>query len=268
MDEKIKANMYRWNDMVDVHARSSHYDLDGFRKGRNTLNELVLKGVGDVKGKSLLHLQCHFGMDTLSWARLGAEVTGADFSPKAIDLARSLSRELGIPATFVCSEVDSLPENLAGKEDFDIVFTSEGVLCWLPDLKGWARVIAHFLKPGGIFYIQESHPFGNIFADEEVEDFQIGYSYFKKPATRFEEQGSYADPDAIVEHTESFEWMHTMGEIINSLISAGLRIESLNEYPYIYGQRFPFLVKKDKGIWGLPGDREDVPIMFELKARK
>lgn len=142
--------------MVDAHVCSEFYDVEGFKKGRSTLDKITLEGAGDVCGKSLLHLQCHFGLDTLSFARLSARVTGVDFSPKAIDHARILASELDIPATFVCSDLYDLADNLSGQ--YDIVFTSKGVLCWLPELEGWARVVSHFLKPGGFFFILESIP--------------------------------------------------------------------------------------------------------------
>ena len=144
MEEYLKKNLDMWNDWAPLHAESEFYDVEGFKNGRNSLDSIELEEVGDVTGKSLLHLQCHFGMDTLSWARLGARVTGVDFSDKAIDIARSLSTELGIEADFICSSVYDLRKNLDGK--FDIVYTSAGVLCWLPDLKQWAEIINHFPK--------------------------------------------------------------------------------------------------------------------------
>ena len=139
-----------------IHESSEFYDLEAFRDGGVRLRDYEIEQVGDVRGKTLLHLQCHFGIDTLSWARLGATVTGADFSPKAIDLATRLAADLGLDARFVESNVYDLPERLEGS--FDVVYTSRGVLCWLPDIRGWARVVAHFVKPGGIFFITEAHP--------------------------------------------------------------------------------------------------------------
>lgn len=266
MDERIKANLLHWNDLVEPHARSGFYDVEGFKKGRSSLDRIVLEGVGDVKGKTLLHLQCHFGMDTLSWARLGAKAIGVDFSPKAIRLARSLAEELEIKAEFICSDIYDLPSQLSG--EFDVVFTSYGVLPWLPDLKRWAEVIAHFLKPGGIFYIVESHPFAHVFNDGNVSDLQVHYPYFAKDPMRFDGHGSYADAEAILEHTVHYEWMHPMSEIINSLISAGLRISCLKEYPFIFDKRLPFMVKGEDGFWRLPDGREDIPFLFTLKARK
>ncbi len=143
MDEYLKKNKELWNELTAIHAGSEFYDVDGFKRGKCSLSSIELEELGDVSGKSLLHLQCHFGLDTLSWARLGARVTGVDFSDKAIDLARSLSRDLKIEADFVQSDIYDLPDNLDG--EFDIVFTSGGVLPWLPDLKRWAEIITHFL---------------------------------------------------------------------------------------------------------------------------
>ena len=229
------------------------------------LNPIELEEMGDVTGKSLLHLQCHFGMDTLSWARRGAKVTGVDFSDKAIDLARSLAKELGIAADFICSDIYKLSAVL--DEKFDIVYTSAGVLCWLPDLKRWAEIISHFLKPGGFFYILEGHPFSGIFDDSpDATEPEVKYSYFHTPEPAdWDPEGDYADPDAVVTHG-SYEWTHDMGDIINSLISSGLRIEFLHEFPVIPFKGLPFMEQDDNGFWRIKGDR--IPLIFSLKATK
>src|SRR5271155_2557872 len=156
MDERLKANLDAWNQMARIHAASRGYRLAELKAGENVLKPIELREVGDVRGKSLLHMQCHFGLDTMSWARLGAKVTGIDFSDRAIALARSLSAELKIPARFIHSNICDAPAAL--HEQFDIVFTSYGALCWLPDIKRWATIAADFVKPGGFFYIAEFHP--------------------------------------------------------------------------------------------------------------
>ena len=224
--------------------------------------------MGDVAGKSLLHLQCHFGMDTLSWARLGAHVTGVDFSAEAIALARSLSRELALEARFICSDIYALPDVL--EEQFDIVFTSYGVLCWLPDLERWAQVIAHFLKPGGVFYIVEIHPFCDVFYDEaEAGELRVAYSYFHDPQPmRWESAGSYADRGAHVQHNISYEWMHSLSDIVNALLATGLHIEYLHEFPYCVYARFPFLEEGADGWWRLPGGANLIPLTLSIKAHK
>jgi SAM-dependent methyltransferase len=267
MDKYRSANLAMWDELVAIHAQSEMYALKEFKRGKNKLNSLERKEVGSVKGKSMLHLQCHFGMDTLSWARLGARVTGVDFSSKAIALAQSLSSELNIPGRFICCELNNLPKHL--DEKFDIVFTSYGVLCWLPDLKKWAELIARYLKPGGMFYIVEAHPFAYVFESEgEVKDFQVGYSYFQKTPLRFEGDGDYADPDAHRKQKVDFEWMHSLGEIANSLINAGLQIEFIHEFPFICWKEFPFLVKSSDGNYHLPKGMPSVPLTFSLKALK
>jgi 2-polyprenyl-3-methyl-5-hydroxy-6-metoxy-1,4-benzoquinol methylase len=171
VNEYIKYNENLWNHWTDLHAKSEWYDLEGFKAGRLSLGDIEREVLGDVAGKSLLHLQCHFGLDTLSWARLGARVTGVDFSEKAISLARALGSELEIPATFVRSNIYDLPDNLSGQ--FDIVFTSYGVLWWLPDIKEWAKVVAHFLRPGGTFLLVEFHPLASVFDPEHRAELKV-----------------------------------------------------------------------------------------------
>ena len=278
MDEYIKGNRDLWNEITPIHARSDFYDVEGFKNGKSSmLYPVELEEMGDVTGKSLLHLQCHFGMDTLSWARLGAKVTGVDFSDKAIELARSLSHELEIEADFICSDIYKLPDVL--DEKFDIVYTSAGVLCWLPDLKQWAEIISHFLQPVGFFYILEGHPFSCVFDDSlDGKELKVRYSYFHTPEpAKWEPQCDYTspvkgsikwidnDPDAVVTHG-SYEWTHSLGDIINSLISAGLRIEFLNEFPFIFYKCFPFMEQDDDGGWRIKGDK--IPLVFTLKASK
>ncbi len=267
MDDYMKINLDLWNEWTPIHQKSKSYDVEGFTSGRCTLHSNELEELEDVSGKSLLHLQCHFGMDTMSWARMGAKATGADFSDKAIKLAESLSKELNIEADFVCSNVYDLPKVLSGR--FDIVFTSYGVLCWLPDIQGWAKVIAHFLKPGGVFYIIEAHPFCNIFENESyIKELKLYHTYFySAEPTRYEPDGSYADRTAKVVNP-SYEWTHGLGDIINALLSAGLRIEFLHEFPFCNYDIFPFLEQGEDKKWRLKGNKEIIPLMFSLKATK
>ena len=266
MDEYMKNNQEMWDDWAPLHAQSEFYDVEGFKKGRCTLYPIELEEMGDVSGKSLLHLQCHFGLDTLSWARQGAKVTGIDFSDKAIEIARSLSKELGIDANFVCSDVYDLPEK--PKDEFNIVYTSAGVLCWLPDLKRWAEIISRFLKPGGFFYILEGHPFLNMLLSDSPDttgpEITRSYFYTAEPE-EYQIDGSYAGVKTDKPHT-GHEWTHSMGDIINSLISSGLRIEFLHEFPVIFFRCLPFMEPDDNGLWRIPGD--EIPLIFTLKAFK
>jgi ubiquinone/menaquinone biosynthesis C-methylase UbiE len=262
----MKSNENLWDHWTELHDKSEFYDVAGFKAGKLTLHDIEKEELADVAGKSLLHLQCHFGLDTLSWARLGASVTGIDFSEKAIARAKSLSQETGIPATFVRSNVYDLPGNLSGQ--FDIVFTSYGVLCWLPDIEMWAKVVSHFLKPGGTFLLVEFHPIASVFDVDASGELKVMYPYFSRPLPMMSEvQGSYAasDPDY---HGVEYGWNHSMGEYVTSLIAAGLRIESLREYPMANWRMFPLMEQGADGWWRLPGEMGEIPLMFSLKATK
>jgi SAM-dependent methyltransferase len=265
MDTRIQANRALWDELVGVHVGAPRaYDLDAFRAGRSTLKTIETEEVGDVNGKRLLHLQCHFGMDTISWAKRGASVVGADFAPEAIGLARQLSDELDVDAEFVCSNIYDLPQNLEG--EFDVVFTSYGVLCWLPDLAEWGKVISHFLAPGGSFHIVEQHPVGALFSDRDGE-LVASESYFNTGPIEETSDGSYADRSAILQNKTSFEWQHSLSDIVNALTSNGLRVDFLHEFPFCMFPWLPSMVKGDDGWWHVPG-RDDVPFLFSLKASK
>jgi SAM-dependent methyltransferase len=203
----MSANRDLWNAWADAHVGSEFYDTAGFLAGRETIDRVELEGVGDVTGKSLLHLQCHFGQTTLSWARHGASVVGVDFSERAIALAGDLAGQLGLDARFICADVYDTLAHLDG-ERFDVVFTSYGAISWLPDLKPWAEVIAGALKPGGRFFIAEHHPFLWVFDDlsnDIVPTFR--YRYFDTNALRCDEDGSYAAPDSGIKAV-SYSWQH------------------------------------------------------------
>ena len=263
VDDYLAANKALWEEWTAIHETSRFYDLDGFRAGGSRLRAYEVDEVGDVAGKSLLHLQCHFGIDTLSWARLGARVTGADFSDRAVELARSLAAELHLAASFVRSDLYALPSVLEGQ--FDVVYTSRGVLGWLPDLERWARVVAHFLRPGGVFYVTEIHPVAQAFADEP--ELRLGYPYFPRPEPlAFPVKGSYADPDAEVRQPLEYGWVHSLGEIVSAVAGAGMRVEFLHEFPFVEWP-VPFLVRLDDGTWRLPPDAGgELPLFFSLRA--
>ncbi len=268
MDRYRAANRALWDEWAVINARSAFYDLEGFKRGGVRLRPYELEEVGDVAGKSLLHLQCHFGIDTLSWARLGARVTGADFSERAINLACSLASDLGIEARFVCSDILALPATLHG--EFDIVYASRGVLGWLPDLRRWAQVIAHFLRPGGLFYITEIHPVAQVWDDDEgVSELRLRYPYFERPEPlEFPVRGAYADRSAHVEQSVEYNWIHSLGDVVTALAEAGFRIEFLRERPFQEWE-VPFLERREDGTWWLPaGQSGELPLSFSLKATK
>ncbi len=269
--DAFAANEALWDAWTAVHAKGGFYDLDGFRTGGIRIRPYEIEMIGDVTGKSLLHLQCHFGIDTLSWARLGARVTGTDLSPAAIDLARHLAVDLGFPeARFIRSNLYDLPDAL--EDRFEVVYTSRGVLGWLPDIRAWARVVAHFLAPGGIFFITESHPVIMAFENEGVApgELRLVYPYWEhEDPFRFEVKGSYADPDADVVGQTEHSWDHGLGEIVSALIDAGLEIRSLVEHPFL-DWKVDFLVESPDGTWRWPpdGGPGELPLMFSLLATK
>ncbi len=263
----MKANLARWNEACKIHAKSSDYDLEGFLKGQNSLHEIELVGLGEVENKTLLHLQCQFGMDTLSWARLGAEVTGVDFSNNSIDLANELNEHLKLPAKFICSNIYDLPSKL--DEEFDIVFTSYGVLCWLPDLEKWAKLISRYLKKGGTFFIAEFHPFLWIFDDENKDKLEYKYPYFYgKEPLHYTSEYTYTEQENLLLNVDNYNWQHTFGDIITSLIKVGLKIQEVKEYPYTFFPQYPFMEEKNKGIWTFKDDKYNLPMVFTIKAIK
>jgi SAM-dependent methyltransferase len=265
--DHFAANRDLWDAWTRIHEASPMYDLESFRRGRCSLQPREVAEVGDVSGKRLLHLQCHFGQDTLSWARRGAIVTGVDFAPRSIALARDLASELDLPATFVCANVYQLPDDLTG--GFDIVFTSAGVLAWLPDLRPWGAAIARCLVPGGFFYIHEFHPTGDACDwSEGVTEPILRQPYFRTAAPqRYEESGSYGGPEPGVTRV-SYEWPHSLSEVVGALLEAGLPLEFLHEFPdSIYPHR-PFLSQGEDGLWRYDRVEGGLPLMFSLKARK
>ncbi len=266
--EYMDANRRHWDEVVGIHVRSDFYDVAAFKAGRSTLKPVELVELGDVRGKKLLHLQCHFGMDTLSWARNeGAIVTGVDFSEPAVEQARGLAAELGIAARFVHSNVYDLPDVL--DERFDVVFTSYGVLCWLPDLTRWARVAAHFVRPGGTFYIVEFHPFAGVFDNERtVTDLHVRYPYFPcGEPLRFETDGTYGGSETVPVHI-IYEFPHPVGDVGTALIDAGLRIEHLHEFPFSTSQFLPFTQRMPDGTARMTKHDGSVPLMFSIRATK
>ena len=267
MTDYLDTNQQLWNAWTPLHETSDFYDLPGFKAGKSSLRPIERTELTNVAGRSLLHLQCHFGLDTLSWARKGAIVTGVDFSDRSIALAQSLSTELGIPATFVCSDVEHLPEVLSGQ--FEIVFSSYGVLPWLRDLRRWGEVIAHFLKPGGILYLVDDHPLMRTLRTNAAGELTVANPYFfSEEPSRIEARGSYAAPgDEQTPLREWYIWNHSLGEILGVLLGAGLRIEFLHEFPFAMRAKFPGMQRSDDGTWHF-SKPPDLPLLFSLQARK
>lgn len=262
LQSKTLANKKWWNDVTPVHASSSLYNLDGFLKGKSHLESLELEEVGEVGGKSLLHLMCHFGMGTLSWAREGAVVTGVDLSDRSIRLAKKLSKKIDVPATFICSDIYQLP-NVLGKK-FDIVFTSYGVLLWLSNLKKWAKIINYFLASGGMFYIAEVHPFTQILS----YDFKFDYKYFERGPYIDDSTGTYTDWRADIKGI-TYQWSYTISDVINALVKEGLHLEFVHEFPFTIYDQFPGLMERnEKGQYVFKNKKIQIPLLFSLKATK
>ncbi len=264
MDKYLKQNQMHWNEVTPIHEQAASYDVAGFKAGKCTLRPIELEEIGNVAGKSLLHLQCHFGMDTMSWARLGAKATGVDFSEDAVNLAKKLSRETGIKADFICSDIFQLSEIHHRK--YDIVFTSWGVLSWIPDLIKWARVASHFLKRGGFFYILEFHPITLIYDDApNAKEPKIILSYFQgQDPLHFPASPDYAT--GILPGSDTYQWQYPLGEVVTALIKAGLKIDFLHEFPVSCYRALPYMKQRKDGWWGIDGD--PFPLTFSLKATK
>ncbi|MER5636608.1 class I SAM-dependent methyltransferase [Kitasatospora sp. NPDC002227] len=227
----LAANQANWDDRVPFHLASEFYDLPGFVAGGESLRGFELAEVGDVTGKRLLHLQCHIALDTLSWARRGAIVTGLDFSAPAVAAAAELAEQIGVTdARFVASDVHDAVEALDG-QTFDIVYTGFGALCWLPDLDRWARTVAALVAPGGFAYVAEYHPFSDILA---ADGERVEYDYFDRTPAVYDEPGTYADLAAPTKATRTVEWQHGLGEVLTALITAGLRPEFLHEHDHAH----------------------------------
>lgn len=258
----LEINRQSWNNRVEPHLQSDFYDQEGFLGGRSSLNEIELALLGDLQGKRVLHLQCHFGQDTISLSRLGAKVTGVDLSDKAIEQARKIADQTGADATFICCDIYDLPNQL--DQQFDMVFTSYGTIGWLPDLDRWARVVAHFLKPGGKFVFAEFHPVVWMF-DDDFE--KVGYRYFNSGAIVETESGTYADKSADITQ-QSITWNHGLAEVISSLIQHGLEINALEEYDYSPYNCFRHTVEFSPGKYRIQHLDDKIPMAYSILATR
>lgn len=261
--KEFNTNRETWNKKVSIHAASDFYDLEGFKNGKESLKKYELQALGDVRGKSLLHLQCHFGQDTLSWARKGANCVGVDISDEAIKLAAKLNGELELNAKFVCCNVLDTSDYVS--ETFDIVFTSYGVIGWLPDLKPWAKMISERLKSGGTFYMVEFHPIAWMF-DYLEDPPKLRYGYNQEEAIYEEYEGTYAQNEGEKMVSKEYGWNHGLGEVITALTEAGLRIKHLKEHDASPYDIFPNLKKNSEQLFEL--ENKLYPLVYELMAEK
>lgn len=260
MDEYVRLNKAMWDTWAEEHIKSDFYRMDAFMAGETSLKPIELALLGDVSSLRVLHLQCHFGQDSLSLARMGAQVVGADLSERAVALAEGLNEQLGLDARFVCCDLYELPGQL--DEQFDIVFTSYGTIGWLPDLDRWAGVVRHFLKPGGRFVFAEFHPFIWMY-DQSIS--KIEFSYFNVQEIREEVSGSYGNPDAD-QLFENISWNHPLSEVLTALRVAELRVDRFEEYDYSPYPLFGQPVEVVPGRWHVKGLEGKLPLVYALVA--
>lgn len=261
-DNYVEINKHSWNNKVDIHLNSEFYNLDGFLKGQTSLNSIELGKLGDLTGKSILHLQCHFGQDTISLSRLGANATGVDLSDKAIENAKRIAQETQSNAKFICCDIYDLPKHL--DEQFDIVFTSYGTIGWLPDLDKWAKVISRFLKPNGQFVFVEFHPVVWMFDDNFDK---IGYRYFNSGAIVETVEGTYAEKNADLSQSYVM-WNHGISEVLNSLINNGLEINSLDEFDYSPYNCFNKTIEFEPNKFRIEHLDDKIPMVYSLVATR
>ncbi|MBE8168017.1 MAG: class I SAM-dependent methyltransferase [Shewanella sp.] len=254
--EYLEVNKNAWNKRTTIHVDSKFYDVESFLQGKCSLNPIELEQVGDVNGKELLHLQCHFGQDTLSWARRGAKVTGVDLSTEAIKKAEELAKKLNVDAKFICDDIYHYGE--VNNQTFDIVFTSYGALCWLPDLDAWAKTVAKSLKFGGQLNLVEFHGFYDLLS---------GYAYFPKETPDVESEGTYTE-NCDGDESTVITWTHSLSEIINALIGAGISIESFQEYPFSPYNCFEGLQFIEGEGYEARHKDQQTPLVYSIIGRK
>jgi SAM-dependent methyltransferase len=269
LDEFRQTNLTNWNERTGIHVRSRLYDLQGYVADPNKISRIVqfdMPDLGDVAGKTLLHLQCHIGTDTLSLARLGANVTGVDFSPEAIVAARKLSADSGTPGRFEVAELYDVPQVIA--ETFDVVYTGVGAIGWLPDIVGWGRVVAAMLRPGGPFFVRDFHPeLWTVDGERDDGELVIKYPYFEGPPKRFENEFTYSDGERL-SNSVNYEWNHGLGEIVMALLDNGLSLQLLKEHTFSESKNIDSMVKGEDDRWRLPLGPERLPLMFTIRAVK
>lgn len=258
----LEINRKSWNKRLETHLKSDFYDVANFIKGKSSLNKIELDILGDLSGKKVLHLQCHFGQDSISLSRLGADIVGIDLSDQSIAKAKELAKQCDDNTRFVCCDIYDLPNHL--DEKFDIVFTSYGTISWLPDLDQWAHVIQHFLKPEGRFVFAEFHPVVWMF-DDDLE--KVGYHYFNREPIAETEDGSYADRNADFKN-EYVCWNHGLSEVIGSLQKSGLQLNTFQEYDYSPYSFIAKTIEFEPGKFRVKHFGDKVPLVYSLTFSK
>lgn len=267
MESRLAANRANWNDRVAIHVGSKFYDVERWLRDEPGPGAEEIDALGDLHGRSLVHLQCHFGMDTLRLARGGATVTGVDFSPAAINEAAVLAQRSGLAesATFICSNVYDAPSALS-KRRFDVVYVSLGSLCWLPDVTSWGKVVAELLEPGGQLYLHDVHPFSACLDDDGT---RVMYPYFEDQVNPlvFDDASTYTDGGSL-EATRTYEWNHSLAEVVTSLTSQGLVLDALYEHAWTEFQQFAYLEQSSPGRFTIMDGHPQIPLSFTLLAHR
>jgi SAM-dependent methyltransferase len=266
------ANRANWDERVAVHLGAACYELESLRASRGRLNPIEEAEIGPLEGLRVLHLQCHFGRDSLILASRGATVVGLDFSKPAIAAARELAAEIGLAerARFVEADLYDAPSVIPEAHAFDLVFVTWGAINWLPDIRRWAQIVAHFLKPGGALYLAEGHPAALVLDDAaRRENAMPGWfvPYFSQEALVFDDPSDYADETARLTHARTYEWLHPLGAIVTALIDAGLTLRWLHEHDAVPWRMFKLLVQDADGMYRWP-DRPWLPLAFSLRAER
>ncbi|WP_327440419.1 class I SAM-dependent methyltransferase [Pseudomonas donghuensis] len=272
MTDPIELNRRNWDERAPLHAASKDYEVDTFVADPAHLSEVVrfdLPRLGDIRGLRAVHLQCHIGTDTLSLSRLGAEVSGLDFSAQSLAQARALAERCGARIDYVESDVYAADQVLA-PASFDLVYTGIGALIWLPSIERWARTVATLLKPGGRLFLREGHPMLLAVNEDHQDQLVIEYPYFEREAPTVWDSGqTYVETDRLLEQTVTHEWNHGLGEIISALLKHGLQLTALVEHDSIPWEALPGQMSQDgAGEWSLNKDRWRLPLSYTLQAVK
>lgn len=269
MDEYRTANRANWDERVPVHAASAFYGLDRFVDDPTALSEVVrfdLPRLGDIAGRRGVHLQCHIGPDTISLARLGARMTGLDFSGAAIAEAQRLAARTSVDVEFVQADVYDAVDVL-GAEQFDLVFTGIGALCWLPSIRRWASVVAALLRPGGRLFVRDCHPMLLTISGQSAAALRVEYPYFETPEPIvFDDPTTYVEGDARIEHSLTYSWNHGLGEIVTAVLDAGLTLTELVEHDTAPWEPLPGHTERVGDEWRLRDRPERMPMTFTLQA--
>ena len=271
-EEWLAVNRANWDERVDIHLGPRGYDLAFLRAGQGVLNPIEEAELGPVAGLRVLHLQCHFGADTLALAQRGAQVVGLDFSPRAIAAARVLADELALTdcARFVEANLYDAPSALPEPGGFDMVYVTWGALCWLPDISGWARIVAHFLRPGGRLYLAEGHHAALVLDDTtHCADGRPGFfvPYFLTGTLELNDDRDYADPEARLVNARTDEFVHPLASVVTSLIEAGMSLDWLHEHDSVSWRMYACLAEAPKGSFRWP-DRPWLPLSYSLSATR